>query len=71
MKNTKEKAETKAIKLNIKRIAKEKNIKVAELCRRLGYNRTYLAHLTNPSLQSIVAIAQAIGCSPAELLEGL
>lgn len=66
-----ETAETKVFKMNTKRIMKEKGISVFDLCKSLGNNRTYFARLTNPSLRVIVSIAKAIGCTPAELLEGL
>ena len=71
MSKSKETAATKIFKLNVKKIAKEKHITISELCRKLRVNRSYLAHLTNPSLKNILLIAHAIGCTPAELLDGL
>ena len=58
-------------KINIKYICKEKGIKIGKLCKSLGKERTYIAHLVNPNLTTVIDIANAIGCSPSELLTGL
>lgn len=58
-------------KANTKRIAKQNKISISNLCKDLGKNRSYLAHLKNPGITTIVSIAKVLQCQPAELLEGL
>ena len=60
------------VKLNIKEKAKKHNLTIGELCKRLGRDRLYIYRMTNGvGLEKIVRIANAIGCSPGELLAGL
>jgi|GEM_PF-2179966 len=62
----------KSFVINIKRQLKERNSSVAELCRTMGVNRNYINQINNGvGLEKIVKIANAIGCSPGELLAGL
>lgn len=58
--------------INIKSQLKERNSSVAELCRKMGVNRNYINQINNGvGLEKIIRIANAIGCSPGELLTGL
>ena len=64
-------ASIKRFKLNVRLVAKRKNISINLLCNSLGRNRSYLPHLKNPSLTTIISIARVLNCEPSELLEGL
>lgn len=64
-------ARLKTIKRNIKGKAKEKNKTIAEVCRSLGYYRDHINKMQNPSAGKLIDIAQAIGCTPAELFADL
>ena len=58
--------------INIKSQLKERNSSVTELCRKMGVNRNYINQINNGvGLEKIIRIANAIGCSPGELLTGL
>ena len=71
MKNVRINCHIRQFKLNIKIICKEKGIKIEKLCKSLGKERTYIAHLRNPGLTTVIDIANAIGCSPSDLMVGL
>ena len=63
---------SKSFIINIKVQLKQRNSSVAELCRTMGVNRNYINQINNGvGLEKIVRIANAIGCSPGELLAGL
>ena len=58
--------------LNIKYQLKQRNSSITELCKAMGVNRNYINQINNGvGLEKIVRIANAIGCSPGELLAGL
>ena len=58
--------------INIKSQLKQRNSSIAELCKAMGVNRNYINQINNGvGLEKIVRIANAIGCSPGELLTGL
>ena len=58
--------------INIKTQLKQRNSSIAELCKAMGVNRNYINQINNGvGLEKIVRIANAIGCSPGELLAGL
>ena len=59
------------LKINIKTICKEKGIKIEKLCKSLGKERNHINQLKDPKLTTIINIANAICCSPSELLNGL
>ena len=59
------------IKRNIKTQAKEKGKTIADVCKALGYYRDHINKMQNPSAGKLIDIAHAIGCTPAELLDGL
>ena len=58
--------------INIKVQLKQRNSSIALLCKAMGVNRNYINQINNGvGLEKIVRIANAIGCSPGELLAGL
>ena len=58
--------------INIKIQLKQRNSSITELCKVMGVNRNYINQINNGvGLEKIVRIANAIGCSPGELLAGL
>lgn len=58
--------------INIKTQLKQRNSSITELCKAMGVNRNYINQINNGvGLEKIVRIANAIGCSPGELLAGL
>ena len=60
------------VKANIKQKIKERKLTTQQVCKALGSDRMYIYRTTDKvSLDKLVRIAQAIGCSPGELLEGL
>lgn len=60
------------IKLNIKRKIKEKGLTTGKVCETLHTDRGYIRRMTDEvKLNKIIAIAKAIGCTPAELLDGI
>ncbi len=62
----------KELKLNIKRLIKEKGLTIKEVCKRLNSDRMFIYRITDEvKLKKIIRIANAIGCSPSELLAGL
>lgn len=60
-----------AIKRNIKAQAKEKNKTIEQICKELGYYRDHINKMQNPSAGKLIDIANAIGCTPSELLKGI
>ena len=62
----------KEVKFNIKSLIKQHNLTIGEVCKRLGQDRGYINRITDEvKLKKIIDIANAIGCSPGELLAGL
>ena len=62
----------KVIKTNIKRELKSRDISIESLCKSLGYNRNFIAHIKdNVKLNKIQMIAREIGCTMAELLKDI
>lgn len=59
------------LKVNIKAECKQRGLRIDSLCTSLGRNRSYIAHLINPGFKTIIDIARAIGCTPADLLAGI
>ena len=58
--------------INIKSQLKQRNSSIAELCKTMGVNRNYINQINNGvGIEKIIRIANAIGCSPGELLTGL
>ena len=63
---------SKSFIINIKVQLKQRNSSITELCKAMGVNRNYINQINNGvGLEKIVRIANAIGCSPGELLAGL
>lgn len=71
MKNARANTNIQQLKINIKVLCKNKGINIGRLCKSLGKNRCYISQLENPGLNTIIDIANTIGCSPSELLNGL
>ena len=60
------------IKNNIKAELKRSNMTAQELCKLMHKDRRYIYYMTdNVKLSKIVEIAQYIGCTPSELLNGV
>jgi Helix-turn-helix. len=60
------------LKFNIKREIKQRGLTVAEVCSRLKSDRMYISRITEEvKLNKVIRIANAIGCSPSDLLVGL
>lgn len=60
------------IKKNIKIQSKKNGLTIQSLCKVLRKDRNYINRITNEvKLNKIISIANAIGCTPSELLEGL
>lgn len=59
------------VKKNIKQECKDRGITIAELCKRLGKNRCYIAQMRNPGLDKIINIADAIGCKLEDVFAGI
>ena len=58
--------------INIKRGLKSNKSSVAKLCKDLGVNRNYINQIKpGVGLDKVIRIANAIGCTPSELIEGL
>lgn len=55
------------LKYNINIERKKRNKSIEDICRSLRKNRSWIAHLTNPSMNTIIDIAHAIGCQPIDL----
>ena len=55
----------KALKENVKRLAKERGVSLAQMERDLGFSEKYLSHLdtNNPSIDRVVAMADYLGVS--------
>ena len=51
--------------------AKERGKTIADVCKALGYYRDHINKMQNPSAGKLIDIAHAIGCTPAELFDGL
>jgi transcriptional regulator with XRE-family HTH domain len=58
-------------KENIRVERKKRKKSVSYICARLEVNRFWIAHLTNPSLNTIINLANAIGCTPADLMKDI
>lgn len=71
MKNARANTSIQVIKINIKRLCKENGINTSKLCKLLGKNRNHISQLENPSIRTMVDIANAIGCRPSDLMVGL
>lgn len=71
MKNARVNTSIQIVKANIKRLCKENGTNTSKLCKLLGKNRNHISQLENPSIRTMVDIANAIGCSPSDLLAGL
>ena len=68
----KELAMIKELKFNIKTQIKQKGLTTKEVCERLNSDRLYIYRMTDEvKLIKIINIANAIGCSPSDLLNGL
>ena len=68
----KELAMIKELKFNIKTQIKQKGLTTKEVCERLNSDRLYIYRMTDKvKLIKIINIANTIGCSPSELLNGL
>ena len=60
------------IKNNIKAELKRSNMTTQELCKLMRKDRRYLYYMTdNVKLKKIVEIAKYIGCTTADLLNGV
>lgn len=59
------------IKFNIKTECRHRKIKIKDLCKRMGFTRYYISNLENPSINTIINIANYIGCTPSDLLKGI
>lgn len=60
------------VKFNIKKKIKEKKQTIGSVCIHLKKDRGFINRMTEEvKLKKIIDIANAIGCTPAELLEGL
>lgn len=62
----------KELKHNIKVKIKEKGLTIKEVCNKLNSDRLYIYRMTEEvKLNKVIDIANAIGCSPSDLLNGL
>ena len=60
------------IKNNIKAELKRSNMTAQELCKLMRKDRRYIYYMTdNVKLNKIIEIAQYIGCTPSDLLNGV
>lgn len=60
------------IKYNIKRKIKERKTTIGQVCKRMRKDRGFINRITDEvKVSKIRMIAEAIGCTPSELLEGL
>lgn len=58
--------------LNIKRELKQRGSNIGKLCKSMGVNRNYINQIgDNVGASKLISIAHAIGCTPAELFDGL
>jgi len=57
------------LKENIHRERRFRNIKVSDLCKNIGKDRFYISQMINPPFNTIIDIANAIGCTPADLMK--
>ena len=55
----------KVLKENVKRLAKERGVSLAQMEKDLGFSAKYLSHLdtNNPSIDRVVAMADYLGVS--------
>ena len=62
----------KELKLNIKRVIKEKGLTINEVCKKMNQDRKFLYRITGKvSLQKIIDVSRAIGCNVSELTKDL
>ena len=60
------------VKQNIKNELKRSNMTTKELCKLMQKDRKYIYRITDEvKLNKIVEIAKYIGCTPADLLNGV
>jgi len=64
---------SKKLGLNIKRIREGKQMTQGDICRKTGFDRSYISNVeagkSNPTLTTLEKIAQALGVSSDELLK--
>ena len=57
--------------MNLRKVRKEKGLKVSDICRQIGCSVSYFYQLEKnertPSLKTMVAISKALGVSPQAL----
>lgn len=58
-------------KHNINTERKKRNKSIEDICRSLRHSRYWISKLSNPSLNTIVDIANAIGCTAADLMKDI
>lgn len=67
------KTSSKKLGLNIKRIREERQMTQGDICRKTGFDRSYVSNIEagkgNPTLATIEKIAQAMGVTSDELLK--
>lgn len=56
---------------NINTERKKRNKSIEDICRSLSRSRYWISKLSNPGLNTIVDIANAIGCTPADLMKDI
>lgn len=60
------------VKFNIEYEIKERKLTTKKVCERLKVDRFYIYRMTDRTpLEKIVKIAEAIGCTPSDLLKGI
>jgi transcriptional regulator with XRE-family HTH domain len=67
------KTTSKKLGLNIRRIRKERQMTQGDICRKTGFDRSYVSNVeagkSNPTLATIEKIAEALSVSGNELLK--